>query len=357
MELSFKVLVCVLLFGVSLRVSAYDSLRIENSGGKSYVIHKVEVGETLYSLSKRYNTKIRIIAEANNIDDYQISLGQELRVPIEVTSQPTQVAAEKPEQPEQKNVYHTVKTSETLYSLSRQYGVSVAQLREWNSLSANEIAIGQRLIVSMEGSEPLSDTKEVSFTEGADTSVSEVVFTKPADKKGNVTAKGFTEYYVQSGDLLETIARKFNVKPDSIVVWNDLPNTYLAIGQKLLVKGEPVAANQSVAANTRKTAYGTIRKRTDSSGFTKVFEEGVARKIDSSVETEKYLALHRSLPLGTLIEVRNLMNNQKVFVRVVGNLPETGLNEKVLVRLTPICFERLGVIDPKTRVEVSYYED
>ena len=96
---------------------------------------------------------------------------------------------------------------------------------------------------------------------------------------------------------------------------------------------------------------------TDQSGFSKIIEEGSARKIEDVVETQKYLALHRSLPIGSMIEVRNLMNNQKIFVRVVGKLPETGLNKNVLVRLTPICFERLGVIDPMTRVELSYYED
>ena len=88
-----------------------------------------------------------------------------------------------------------------------------------------------------------------------------------------------------------------------------------------------------------------------------MIEEGTARKIEDVVDTKKYLALHRTLPIGSMIEVRNLMNNQKIFVKVVGKLPETGLNKNVLVRLSPICFERLGVIDPMTRVEVSYFID
>jgi len=44
--------------------------------------------------------------------------------------------------------YHTVVQGETLYRISRKYGVTVRQLKLWNKLSNNNILIGQRLIVS-----------------------------------------------------------------------------------------------------------------------------------------------------------------------------------------------------------------
>ncbi|WP_126247551.1 glucosaminidase domain-containing protein [Chitinophaga rhizosphaerae] len=42
---------------------------------------------------------------------------------------------------------HTVGEKETLYSISRQYGCTVAQLQQWNNLQDNAIKIGQQLIV------------------------------------------------------------------------------------------------------------------------------------------------------------------------------------------------------------------
>ncbi len=45
-------------------------------------------------------------------------------------------------------IYHTVNAGETLYRISRNYGVTIAQLKEWNNLTGNLISIGQRLIVS-----------------------------------------------------------------------------------------------------------------------------------------------------------------------------------------------------------------
>ncbi|MBI5410956.1 MAG: LysM peptidoglycan-binding domain-containing protein [Nitrospirae bacterium] len=43
--------------------------------------------------------------------------------------------------------YHQVKPGETLYRLSRQYGVDVATLKSWNNLGGNQLEVGQKLIV------------------------------------------------------------------------------------------------------------------------------------------------------------------------------------------------------------------
>lgn len=330
-----------------------DSLRAEEQGGRYYVIHKVEKGETLYSLTRRYGANLLEVKEANAIEANSIDLGQELRIPVEKPvdrASPEVVGS---------SSNHVVKTGETLFAISRMYGVEVQQLKEWNQLSSNEISIGQMLKVGNKSLVTPSENPVGSEVVKDDRAKAEKK-NKKEDKRTPekpAVPSGFSEYYVQSGDLLESIAGKFRVRPDSIVIWNKLPNTYLTIGQKLLIKGKPNAEELRKKPNSEKLPYGTRTKYTDQSGFVKILEEGTARKIEDVVETQKYLALHRSLKIGTMIEIRNLMNNQKIFARVVGRLPETGLNKNVLVRLTPICFERLGVIDPLTRVEVSYYED
>ena len=44
-------------------------------------------------------------------------------------------------------ITHTVAAKETLYGLSKIYGVTVTQIQEWNALKDNTISIGQKLIV------------------------------------------------------------------------------------------------------------------------------------------------------------------------------------------------------------------
>ena len=77
-------------------------------------------------------------------------------------------------------------------------------------------------------------------------------------------------------------------------------------------------------------------------------------EIENSPKTKKYLCLHRSLAIGTIIQVKNLMNSQSIFVRVVGKLPQIGANENVLIRLSSVAYKRLGAIDAKFPVELSY---
>ncbi|GIW54933.1 MAG: hypothetical protein KatS3mg082_1337 [Nitrospiraceae bacterium] len=47
-------------------------------------------------------------------------------------------------------IYHQVKPGETLFRLSRKYGVSVDKVKEWNKLPDDIIEVGQRLIVGYE---------------------------------------------------------------------------------------------------------------------------------------------------------------------------------------------------------------
>jgi LysM repeat protein len=45
---------------------------------------------------------------------------------------------------------HTVKPGETLYRISRQYGVAVDKVRKWNKLPDDIIEVGQKLIVGQD---------------------------------------------------------------------------------------------------------------------------------------------------------------------------------------------------------------
>ncbi len=359
MELKFK-LGLIMLFACLLYSQesfGYDSVRVEKAKGKRVIIHEVEQGETLYSLSRRYGALVSEIVAFNDVVDNTISLGQILMIPLgkekekanrpksnsgvdddlEMESKPIKSAS----QPEK--VIHTVQPKETLFAISRLYGMSVDEIKALNGMTSNDLSVGEMIYVkASEGSATKAVVQPV------------IVKEKPQNSSA---PDGYTEYLVQTGDMLETIARKFSVRPDSIIIWNQLSNTYLAIGQRLLIKGAIDREAQKVEKKVEDTGYSKKSKMTDQSGFSKIYEEGIAKKIEDAVDTDKYLAMHRTLKVGSMVEIRNLMNNKKIFVRIVGKLPETGMNENVVVRLTPICFERLGVIDPKARVEISYYED
>jgi hypothetical protein len=86
----------------------------------------------------------------------------------------------------------------------------------------------------------------------------------------------------------------------------------------------------------------------------KIIQKGMAELVKDPTDTKKYLALHREAPIGTIMQVRNEMNNQTVFVRIVGTIPPTGDNAKVILQISKKAFDRLGAVDSRFPVELSY---
>ena len=125
------------LFSIPVFSTPYDSIGVRTKGGRSYILHKIEAGETLYALSKRYESSISSIERSNTIDG-GLSVGQVVWIP----------SAYKIEEPIKDVKFHTVQTGQTLYAISRLYNVSVVNIKEWNKLSSNELAVGQKIIVA-----------------------------------------------------------------------------------------------------------------------------------------------------------------------------------------------------------------
>ena len=313
-----------------------DSIRAEQREEGLFVVHEVEEEETIYSIAKRYGGSVLSIIKHNQIIDNRIEIGQIIYVLIEDEKPQKAVVVESLST--DPNI-HIVEPGETLYSISKKYDIKLKDLRRWNDLSNNDLSPGM----------PLKLNKKVEITtnkEEADSSETEVMAVDSVSEDDPFAT--FEKYLVQTGETLSTIARKIGVGIDSLKIWNSLDSDYLKIGQELFYK--PSEEIEEVSINEPKK---NKRTQIDENGFERIYEEGVASVIQS-MKTSRYLALHRNLPIGTNLEVRNLMNNQIVHVKVVGKLPNTGLNKNLLLRLSQPAYDQLGILDSKSRVEVSY---
>jgi membrane-bound lytic murein transglycosylase D len=176
--------------------------------------HKVKRGESIGLIAQRYNTNIDVIKRVNNMSNNTIYAGDNLLVPValnELNDYALNVAqnsyhSARSTQNKVK-IYHTVKSGDTLWDLSRAYDVSVRELSRWNRMSVNDpLKLGKRLVMYS------PDT---------------------ADKNEANTTRSLS-YKVRSGDSLSLIASKFNVKVNDILRWNGLnKNKYLQPGQQL----------------------------------------------------------------------------------------------------------------------------
>ena len=108
----------------------------ESPASPSAVVHVVEHGDTLYAIARRHGTTVLELAEFNRINESAIlRFGQKLRV----------VPAAYPKPPGGGgSIRYRVKRGDSLWRISRRFGVSVASLREWNRLSKGELLMPGR---------------------------------------------------------------------------------------------------------------------------------------------------------------------------------------------------------------------
>jgi LysM repeat protein len=338
-----------------------DSIGVETVNGKVFVIHKVDEKETLYAISRRYGASIDDIKQYNASASAGLEVGQILKVPY-TPKQPKVVSG---------NV-HKVAPKETLFSISKLYGVTMDEIKQWNNLKDNSLSVGQEL--SIKKKNPGSSNQAVQQTTSA-------------PKKGT--------HMVVEKETMYSITRQYGITVDQLKQWNNLQSNELKIGQVLVVAAaEQVAQvkkeNPIVTTNPTTSSTGTTGNTTQQNSSSlkteekkepvvtkqetpviqgetikisesvkngdEVVEGGVAELIEGTEGNRKYLALHRTAPVGTILKVKNEMNNREVFVRVMGKLPDTALTDKLVIKISKSAYDRLGAIDPRFRVEVTYYK-
>src|SRR5690606_25332324 len=112
---------------------------------KKEINHIVGPKESLTSIGRTYNINGRTLAEYNNIDyDKGLSIGQVLKIPVSAeTTVPKNVhAAPATKVNESGNpIYHKVLQGEGLYGISRNYNVSIEQIKKWNNLSTDVLEL------------------------------------------------------------------------------------------------------------------------------------------------------------------------------------------------------------------------
>ncbi len=133
---------------------------------------------------------------------------------------------------------HQVQVGETLFSIARQYGVSVAALRQWNGLAENEgLRLGQKLVVSGETENKVPEN-----------SISPKPQTLPATAGGHI---------VQPGETLYSIAKRYRRTVAELRQLNGLMATdSVKVGQKLVVNAETL--KNSIPANGQTTPRPAI---------------------------------------------------------------------------------------------------
>jgi LysM repeat protein len=296
------------------------------------------------------------------------------------------------------NLYKVV-SKDTWTGLARTYKISIEELKAVNP-GVNDLKIGQIINIP----------KETGNAKQEESKTATQAMVPSASVKTN--AGNYHTYVVEKGETLFGIARKKNVTADEIKLWNNLVGDGIRAGQVLKISGNPTTANMPVndpaplppmamhtkiatdvttVADDKKLTEKNDAVRNDSklladagknipatpmpaeieykssrseikkpagkgnSATLEINESGMASWInDGEMNQSKFYALHRSAPSGTIVKVTNRMSGDYVFVKVVGQLPDTGDNDRQIIKISEAAAKRIGAVNEKFQVELNY---
>ena len=96
---------------------------------EDYVVYRIEPNDTLYSIARRFNTKVDTIKSYNNLTSNLLNVGQIIQIPVDNTEISYQT--------------YKVEAGDTLYSIARRYNTTVAEIMAINNDLSNILSIGQ----------------------------------------------------------------------------------------------------------------------------------------------------------------------------------------------------------------------
>jgi membrane-bound lytic murein transglycosylase D len=98
-----------------------------------YSYHKALAGETLFGISKKYQTPTDSVMRWNNMQDYSIQLGQIIIVGVK--------------EKQAEILFYSVATGDTFYKIAKQYNVTVEELQLWNNKTDLSLKLGEKLVI------------------------------------------------------------------------------------------------------------------------------------------------------------------------------------------------------------------
>ncbi|RJP62171.1 MAG: LysM peptidoglycan-binding domain-containing protein [Ignavibacteriales bacterium] len=203
----------------------------QDQGNSNFSTYRIKKGDTLSEIAMKFGVTTNELRAWNNITGNKIVAGKNLKVRGD--EQPVSYGDNTPTTSENM-VNYTIRKGDTIGGIAYKFGVTSAQVRNWNGLSDNKIIAGKNLKIYSSVTDSESKNPEL---------------TSPQEfKSGNDEA---ITYVVKKGDTIGHIAEKYKIYASDIRQWNNLVGSRINIGQELIIYPNKSSREEDLQNNTQ----------------------------------------------------------------------------------------------------------
>lgn len=233
---------------LALKVAPKANARPERTIDTDVKWYKVKRGDNLAAIASKYNVNVIDLKKWNNLKTNAVALGRSLKIKSEadaIIKNPKEIkstlAVEKKSEEaiaavddKDKNNTHSqeyiVAAGDNLGSIAKKFGTTIADLKELNNLTSNNIGLGKTLVVAKAVPEIIEEN--VTTAIASNSSIDSF------RKKATSTKDLGEDYYVKKGDSLYSISKKYpGVTISDIKKWNNIKDGEIKPGMKLKING------------------------------------------------------------------------------------------------------------------------
>jgi len=225
----------------------------------TYVVKK---GDSLWKIAKAENLTVGELSRANNLTKTStIKVGQKLNVPAKAEKTNVATASVVPTSTDATGASattttadaggatYTVQSGDSLWKIARKQNVTVAALKQANTLSGDSLKVGQKLHI------PTATAK--ATTDAAGNTVSAGIASTSAagwQSPGTYTENGQTIHVVDFNESASMIAKKYGVKMDDLLKANSITDAKkIQYGQRLVIPTQQAGTMASTTATPATT--------------------------------------------------------------------------------------------------------
>ncbi len=289
----FVFLLLMLSFS-KLMANPLDSIKSENIKGKNFIIHKVDKGQGLYAIARRYNIDVQKIID-NNVDKVdKLNQGDLIKIPMLMNDTVSVI-----ELKTETNLKHKKKIEKTVFDSSTK----------------------KSELIKIEEAHANADSKDKEFE-------------KPKT------------HIVSNGETVFKIAQKYKITSQLLTKWNGIKDNKLEVGQELIVNGALVIKPFEKWNTPNSVAPKNIAPQNILYSSDVIEETGFA-----GIGGEKSI-LHKNAPIGTIILLTDIDTGKECYIKVTGKLEQQYKN--VILMIDEVTKQKLNSSSSLIRANIKY---